>query len=91
MPVCRRCVMPAIPGLIDLDDDGVCTNCRDHRSFSMQNEEALRRLEKEDRIDRAIVEFIFRQLNMDMPGRLISYCETGAERTCHAAEEENHV
>jgi len=43
MPVCRRCIMPAIPGLIDLDDDGVCGDCRDHHAFGMQNEEVLRR------------------------------------------------
>jgi len=44
MPICRRCIMPAIPGLIDLDDDGLCSECRNHRSFAMQNEDVLRRM-----------------------------------------------
>jgi hypothetical protein len=33
--------MPVIPGLIDLDGQGVCGHCRDHRPFRMRNEEIL--------------------------------------------------
>ena len=44
MAICRRCVLPAIPGLIDLGDDGICADCRDYRSFDMQDEKTLLRL-----------------------------------------------
>ena len=41
MLTCRRCVMPPIPGLIDLDDEGLCGHCRDHRPFRMKSEKML--------------------------------------------------
>jgi hypothetical protein len=44
MPICRRCILPAIDHLIDLDDDGLCSGCREHRPFGMHNEGDLRRL-----------------------------------------------
>jgi hypothetical protein len=33
--------MPAIPGLIDLDAEGICQHCRDHHPFHMASEEEL--------------------------------------------------
>ncbi|MCK4271121.1 ATPase [bacterium] len=41
MQRCQRCIMPGIPRLITLDEDGICHQCRNYRPIRMKGEKEL--------------------------------------------------
>ncbi|MFC1682710.1 ATPase [Candidatus Zixiibacteriota bacterium] len=44
MQRCQRCIMPTVPGMIELDDQGVCGQCRNHQPFRLKGERELLKL-----------------------------------------------